>query len=48
MGKHLVIDEEMKAKWPATRVGCLQYKVKVEKKNEEMWAYLKKDIFKKT
>ena len=24
-----------------------RYKVKVEKKNEEMWKYLKKDIFKK-
>ena len=48
MRKHLAIDEEMKAKWPDTRVGCLQYKVKVEKKNEEMWAYLKKEIFKKT
>lgn len=48
MRKHLVIDREMKEKWPDTRVGCLQYKVKVEKKNEEMWSYLKKDIFKKT
>ena len=48
MRKQLSIDEEMKAKWPDTRVGCLQYKVKVEKKNEEMWAYLKKEIFKKT
>lgn len=47
MRKHLVIDREMKEKWPDTRVGCLQYKVKVEKKNEEMWSYLKKDIFKK-
>ena len=47
MRKHLAIDEEMKAKWPDTRVGCLQYKVKVEAKNEELWAYLKKDIFKK-
>ena len=47
MGKHLVIDGEMKDKWPDTRVGCLQYKVKVEAKNEELWAYLKKDIFKK-
>ena len=28
--------------------GLLQYKVKVEKKNEEMWAYLKKEIFKRT
>ena len=45
--KHLVIDEAMKELWQATRVGCLQYKVKVEQKNEEMWKYLKKDIFKK-
>lgn len=29
-------------------MGCLQYRVKVEKKNEELWKYLKKDIFKKT
>lgn len=48
MGKNLKIDAQMKELWPATRVGCLQYKVKVEKKNEEMWKYLKKDIFKKT
>lgn len=38
----------MKNLWPATRVGCLQYRVKVEKKNEELWKYLKKDIFRKT
>lgn len=38
----------MKKLWPATRVGCLQYRVKVEKKNEELWKYLKKDIFRKT
>lgn len=48
MGKTLTIDSEIKTLWPATRVGCLQYKVQVEKKNEEMWKYLKKDIFKKT
>lgn len=48
MRKNLVIDEAMKQLWPATRVGCFQYKVKVEKKNEDMWKYLKKDIFKKT
>ncbi|MGN1164826.1 MAG: B3/4 domain-containing protein [Lachnospiraceae bacterium] len=48
MRKRLIIDKEMKELWPATRVGCLQYKVKVEKKNEDMWKYLKKDIFKKT
>ena len=47
MRKNLKIDQEMKELWPAVRVGCLQYKVKVEKKNEEMWKYLKKDIFKK-
>ena len=35
MRKQLAIDEEVKAKWPDTRVGCLQYKGKVEKKNEE-------------
>ena len=29
-------------------MGCLQYRVKVEKKNEELWEYLKKDIFRKT
>lgn len=46
--KNLKIDPEMKRLWPATRVGCLQYKVTVEKKNEEMWKYLKKDIYKKT
>ena len=48
MRKQLKIDEEMKRLWPAVRVGCFQYKVKVYKKNEDMWAYLKKDIFKKT
>ena len=48
MRKELRIDEEMKNLWPATRVGCLQYRVKVEKKNEELWKYLKKDIFRKT
>lgn len=37
----------MKQKWPHTRVGCFQYKATVEKKNEAMWKYLKKDIFKK-
>ena len=45
--KRLVIDESMKQLWPAVRVGCFQYKVNVEKKNEDMWKYLKKDIFKK-
>lgn len=48
MKKNLTIDARMKELWPATRVGCFQYRVKVEKKNEEMWKYLKKDIFKKT
>ena len=48
MRKELRIDEEMKKLWPATREGCLQYRVKVEKKNEELWEYLKKDIFRKT
>ena len=45
--KHLQIDPDMKSLWPATRVGCFQYKVRVEKKNEELWQYLKKEIFKK-
>lgn len=48
MEKRLKIDAQMKCLWPPTRVGCLQYKVTVKRKNEEMWAYLKKDIFKKT
>ncbi len=47
MGKRLVVDPDMKVLWPAVRVGCMQYRVKVEKKNEELWKYLKKDIFKK-
>lgn len=47
MRKKLVIDSAMKELWPAVRVGCLQYKVAVEKKNVEMWKYLKKDIFRK-
>ena len=46
--KHLIIDTEMKSIWPATRGGCFQYRVKVEKKNEDMWKYLKKEIYKKT
>lgn len=46
--KLLKIDEEMKRLWPAVRVGCFQYKVNIEKKNEDMWTYLKKDIYKKT
>ena len=44
MKKNLVIDRGMKELWPEVRVGCLQYRVKVEKKNEEMWKYLKRDI----
>ena len=47
MGKNLVIDSRMKELWPAVRVGCLQYQVQVEKKNPELWAYLKKEIYKK-
>ena len=31
MKKQLTIDEGMKSLWPAVRVGCFQYKVKVEK-----------------
>lgn len=46
--KRLEIDRQIKELCPAVRVGCMQYKVKVEKKNEEMWLYLKRDIFKKT
>ena len=48
MEKKLVIDRNMKEHWPAVRVGCLQYKVTVEKKNEEMWKYFKKEIYKRT
>lgn len=48
MAKKLTIDANMKELWPAVRVGCFQYKVRVERKNEQMWEYLKKDIFKKT
>lgn len=48
MKKNLVIDVDMKQLWPGVRVGCFQYRTKVEKKNEDMWKYLKKDIFKKT
>lgn len=48
MRKQLVIDADMKELWPAVRVGCLKYRVKVEKKNDALWTYLKKDVFKKT
>lgn len=48
MIKQIRIDEDMKRIWPAVRVGCFQYKVQVEKKNEDMWRYLKKDIIKTT
>ena len=48
MKRIVIIDKKMKELWPATRIGCLQYNVKVEKKNEDMWKHLKKDIFKKT
>ena len=48
MRKQLKIDKEMKELWPAVRIGCFKYRVKVEKKNEDMWRYLKKDIYKKT
>ena len=47
MRKNRVIDSRMKELWPAVRVGCLQYQVQVEKKNPELWAYLKKEIYKK-
>ena len=33
--KSLRIDPDMKEKWPQTRVGCLQYQVKVEKKKAQ-------------
>ena len=46
MRKNLVIDSRMKELWPAVRVGCLQYQVQVERKNPELWAYLKKEIYK--
>lgn len=36
MKKTLIIDKEMKKLWPTVRVGCLQYKVKVEKKKRRM------------
>lgn len=45
---NLSIDAEMKALWPETRAGCFQYSVKVGNKNEELWKYLKRDIFKRT
>ncbi|QDW73915.1 hypothetical protein FND36_07625 [Lachnospiraceae bacterium KGMB03038] len=48
MKKNLVIDGQMKRIWPSVRVGCLQYQVKVEEKNPELWSYLKKEVFKKT
>lgn len=47
MRKNLVIDQHMKELWPAVRVGCLQYRVQVEKKNPDLWAYLKRTVFKK-
>lgn len=47
MRKVLHIDKDMKRIWPAVRVGCIQYMADVEKKNEELWAYLKKEVFKR-
>ena len=47
MRKVLCIDRDMKRIWPAARVGCIQYMADVEKKNEELWAYLKKEVFKR-
>lgn len=32
MRKNVSIDKEMKELWPHVRVGCMQYKVTVEKK----------------
>lgn len=46
MRKTVTISEEMKKVWPAVSVGCLQYQVKVEKKNDELWKYLKQHTFK--
>lgn len=43
---NISIDVDMKAIWPDTRVGCFQYTVKTEEKNEELWRYLKKETFK--
>lgn len=45
--KNLTIDAEMKKLWPNVRVGCIQYTVKVGKKNEDMWSYFKKEIYRK-
>lgn len=47
MRKVLYIDRDMKRIWPAARVGCIQYMADAEKKNEELWAYLKKEVFKR-
>lgn len=47
MKVELIIDEAMKQKWQYTRVGCLHYQVEVKPKNEEMWSYLKKNIYKR-
>ena len=48
MRKRITIDANMKALCPAVRMGCFQYKVKVDDKNEELWTYLKQDVYKKT
>lgn len=45
--KTIRIDEDMKRLWKDTRVGCLQYKVQVEKKNPELWTFMKQNTFKK-
>lgn len=46
MKRELMIDSHMKELWPAARVGCIQYQVKVKDQNEDMWKFLKKDIYK--
>lgn len=46
MRKELKIDPAMKELWPDTKVGCFWYRVNVEQKNEALWSYLKKEIYK--
>ena len=46
MAREIVIDGALKEKWPDTRLGCFLYTTNVEKKNEELWTYLKQTTFK--
>lgn len=46
MAREIVIDGALKEKWPDTRLGCFLYTTNVEKKNEELWKYLKQTTFK--